>query len=178
MRFFTQPKNSVRAKGGPGRDVPLPRARIGWRDSSRGCKVRGFSLVEVVIALGLFAFAIVPLIGLMGGGLKISEDSIQSANLAEIYRHASARIASSPTNTQIAPMYFTFSGEQATNADSRIYQLTFSNVPSMSDAAGGLLARKVWRLQVMRAANANIVLDEHFLMLNEDPVDAFNALRN
>ncbi len=134
--------------------------------------------MEVVIALGLFAFAIVPLIGLMGGGLKISEDSIQSANLAEIYRHASARIASSSTNTQIEPMYFTFSGEQATNAESRIYQLTFSNVPSMSDAASGLLARKVWRLQVTRAANANIVLDERFLMLNEDPVDAFNALRN
>lgn len=172
MRFFSQLKNPLRAKAIPGRNVPVVRAHLRCRDASCKLQVRGFSLVEVVIALGLFAFAIVPLIGLMGGGLKISEDSIQSANLAEIYRHASARIASTPTATDIDPMYFTFSGEQATNTDSRIYQLSFSNVDSIDDAAGGLLSRKVWRLRVTRAANTSLVLDEHFLILNQDPVDA------
>lgn len=172
LRFFSQSKNPLRMKAMPGRGIPVLRAQAGCLDASRGSKILGFSLVEVVIALGLFAFAIVPLIGLMGGGLKISEDSIQSANLAEIYRHASARIASTPTATDIDPMYFTFSGEQATNADSRIYHLAFSNVSSVNDAASGLVSRKVWRLRVTRAANTNLVLDEHFIMLNQDPVDA------
>ena len=174
LRFLSQLKNVLLAKRGPRQGIPVVPVTALSRAAVWAPGAGGFSLVEVVIALGLFAFAIVPLIGLMGGGLKISEDSIQSSNLAEIYRHASARIASTPTATAIDPMYFTFSGEVATNASSQIYRLTFSNVASadIGDAARGLVSRKLWRLQVTRAANTGVVLDDHFLMSNQDPVDA------
>jgi len=135
---------------------------------------RAFSLIEVVIALGLFAFVIVPLLGLIGQGLKINSDSIQTSNLTEIYRHASTVVESHATSSAISPIYFTYSGEQTTDPAKRIYLLTFSNIPSPaeSDAAPGLLSRKIWNLKVSPADNPNRILDEHFLMLNQDPIDA------
>ncbi len=151
----------------------LGREALGFpvRRSGRRGSSRAFSLIEVVIALGLFAFAIVPLIGLMSQGLIISGDSIQSANLAEIYRHAARQAAETPTASAIDPMYFTYSGEVATNDATRIYRLSFTEANS-SDAATGFRSRKVWKLKVSRADNPDLVLDEHFLMLNQDPFDA------
>lgn len=46
---------------------------------------KGFSLVEIVLALGIFSFAIVAIIGLMGSSLRLTRDSeerIQAANAA------------------------------------------------------------------------------------------------
>ncbi|MEI6493918.1 MAG: hypothetical protein WCO94_15320, partial [Verrucomicrobiota bacterium] len=53
----------------------------------------GFTLVEVAMALGLFAFAIIPIIGMMGTGLCVSKDSIESSTLAQIFRQAEAYAA-------------------------------------------------------------------------------------
>ena len=50
----------------------------------RPAGVRAFSLIEVVLALGICAFALVALFGLLGAGLQTnrdSEDQIQAANL-------------------------------------------------------------------------------------------------
>lgn len=47
----------------------------------------GFSLVEVIVALGIFAFSILTIIGLMGSSLKVTRDNeerIQAANVATI----------------------------------------------------------------------------------------------
>ncbi len=123
--------------------------------------------------MGLFAFAIVPLIGLMGGGLKISEDSIQSSNLSEIYRQAEAQLAKHTNTNAPNAMYFTFSaGQTSEGSADAIYQLSFTtNAPA--GAFQGLLARKVWKLKVARAANTNVIVAEHFISLSQDPVDAF-----
>jgi Tfp pilus assembly protein PilV len=46
-----------------------------------------FSLVEVVVALGIFAFSILTIIGLMGSSLKVTRDNeerIQAANVATV----------------------------------------------------------------------------------------------
>lgn len=48
---------------------------------------KGFSLVEVVVALGIFAFSILTIIGLMGSSLKVTRDNeerIQAANVATV----------------------------------------------------------------------------------------------
>lgn len=60
--------------------------------------LHAFSLVEVVLALGICSFALVALIGLLGTGLqsgKDSEDQIQATNLASLI--ISTR-AAAPTN--------------------------------------------------------------------------------
>ncbi|HSI84089.1 MAG: hypothetical protein ACAI35_16045 [Candidatus Methylacidiphilales bacterium] len=103
---------------------------------------RAFSLVEVVLALGIFAFVLVALAGLLGIGLQTSrdsEDQIQAANLASLL--ISTRTASpthSITNFAIpaaamtnlygdvylgAASYVGFDGK-LTNAPNAAYQIT------------------------------------------------------
>ncbi len=55
--------------------------------SRRTASVAAFSLVEVVVALGIFTFALVAIIGLFVTGLntnKESSDQIQAANFASL----------------------------------------------------------------------------------------------
>ncbi len=179
LKVLAQPADFSRSTRFPFREAsaPLPALRPEPHADTAHCAAMrrrclgGFSLVEVVIALGLFAFAIIPLIGLMGGGLKISEDSIQSSNLSEIYRQAEARaVKYMNSNALPAVMYFNFSGGESSAADA-IYQLSFTtNAPA--GAAQGFLARKTWKFTVERANTTNIV-GERFISLSQDPVDAF-----
>ena len=63
----------------------------------KGC--RAFSLVEVVLALGICVFALVAMLGLLSTGLSVGQDSreqLQAANLATLL--VSER-RNSPTNT-------------------------------------------------------------------------------
>ena len=63
-----------------------------------GSRRAGFSLVEVVLALGICSFGIVALVGLFSAGVqasKESQDQIQAANLASLLV---AVRAASPTN--------------------------------------------------------------------------------
>jgi len=60
---------------------------------------RAFSLVEVVVALGICTFVLFAMVGLLGTGLqsgKDSEDQIQAANMASLL--ISTRVAA-PTNS-------------------------------------------------------------------------------
>ena len=132
-------------------------------------KAGGFSLVEVAMALGLFAFAIIPVIGMMGTGLSVSKDSIESSTLAQIFRQAEAYAA---TNTDNAgTLYFTRYGEQ-TNLSGAIYQMSFSNA-TPTDAAAGLLARRLLQTTVVKAAATNVAIPNgtRFLQLSKDPAD-------
>lgn len=52
-------------------------------------KRSGFSLIEVTIALGIVAFAIVPVIGLVSTGMKSLRDSMDETVRAEIVRKVS-----------------------------------------------------------------------------------------
>ncbi len=124
-----------------------------------------------MLALGLFAFVIVPLLGVLGGGLTIGRDAAQDSNLAQIYRQASAKIAAT-TNTNITEMYFTYSAEE-TNSSAGIYKLTFSNV-TPADAAGGLRARRQWKLEVFSPPGASKSIDSSFVMQSREPADMKN----
>jgi type II secretory pathway pseudopilin PulG len=69
------------------------------RPSAYCPSIRAFTLVEVVLALGISVFALVALVGVLGTGLqsgKDSEDQIQATNLASLI--ISTRTAA-PTNT-------------------------------------------------------------------------------
>lgn len=64
--------------------------------------MRGFSLVEVVLALGICAFVLVALLGLFSTGLRAgreSEEQVQAANLAS--QILATRIAA-PSDTNLA----------------------------------------------------------------------------
>ena len=129
----------------------------------------GFSLVEVAMALGIFAFAIIPIIGMMGTGLSVSKDSIESSMLSQIFRQTEACAATNTNNT--GTLYFSSYGEQ-TNAGSAIYRMTFTNV-TPADAAAGLLARRLLQATVVKVAAQNIAIPNgtRFLQMSKDPVD-------
>ncbi len=55
--------------------------------AQRGQGLRAFSLIEVVVALGICTFVLIALMGLLGTGLQSgrdSEDQIQATNLAAL----------------------------------------------------------------------------------------------
>ena len=122
------------------------------------------------MALGLFAFAIIPVIGMMGTGLCVSKDSIESSTLAQIFRQAEAYAA---TNTDNAgTLYFSSYGEKLTNSSGAIYQMSFSNA-TPTDAAAGLLARRLVQTTVVKSAATNVAIPNgsRFLQLSRDPAD-------
>ncbi|MFM8765100.1 MAG: prepilin-type N-terminal cleavage/methylation domain-containing protein, partial [Spartobacteria bacterium] len=49
-----------------------------------GRSPRGFSLIEVTIALGVFAFAMIPIIGLVSSGMKSLRGSMDDGVRGEI----------------------------------------------------------------------------------------------
>ena len=62
--------------------------------------------------LGIFAFAIIPVIGLMGTGLKVSKESIDASTAANIYRLAEAMLSTNASVTS-TNMYFSKNSEAA-----------------------------------------------------------------
>ena len=56
----------------------------------------GFSLIEVTIALGIFAFAMIPIIGLVSSGMKSLRGSMDDAVRGEIVRKVVAEAGRVP----------------------------------------------------------------------------------
>lgn len=128
-------------------------------------QAKAFTLVEVAMALGIFAFAIIPVIGLMGAGLRVSKESIDASTTANIYRLAEAMLSTNSAVTS-TNMYFSNEGEP-TNAAGAIYQANI-NPMNTADAAQGLLVRKMWQVNVVRAAATNVVFSTRSVQLSRD----------
>jgi uncharacterized protein (TIGR02598 family) len=129
-------------------------------------QAKAFTLVEVAMALGIFAFAIIPVIGLMGTGLKVSKESIDASTTANIYRLAEAMLSTNAAVTS-TNMYFSNEGEGLTNAVGAIYQASV-NPMNTTDAAQGLLVRKMWQVTVVRAAAPDVVFSTRSVQVSRD----------
>ena len=89
----------------------------------------GFSLVEVVIAIGIFAFAVVGIVYLLGSGLSSSRDSAKDSSIAAALRSVDStmRTISSGTlagtvTTSGTSFYFDLFGNMLTSGSaSNIY---------------------------------------------------------
>jgi uncharacterized protein (TIGR02598 family) len=128
-------------------------------------QAKAFTLVEVALALGIFAFAIIPVIGLMGTGLRVSKESIDASTTANIYRLTEAMLSTNVAVTS-TNMYFSNEGEP-TNAAGAIYQANI-NPMNTTDAAQGLLVRKMWQVKVVRAATPDFVFSTRSVQLSRD----------
>ena len=81
---------------------------------------RAFSLVEVVLALGICAFVLVAMLGLFSTGLRTSresEEQVQAANLAS--QILATRMAAPSNDTNLA--HFAIPAQSLTNAYADIY---------------------------------------------------------
>ena len=97
----------------------------------------GFSLIEVVIALGVLSFAIIPIVGLIGTSLQTYRGSIHETVSRQIMTQLAANaqqarlddLVANPTAT----FYFDYEGLPVTSGDpDRIYTATVTNLPDSS----------------------------------------------
>jgi hypothetical protein len=128
----------------------------------RARRAPGFSLVEVVLAIGIFAFAIVAMLGLFGTSMDgvrrlADRDGVVAASgmvSGELKRLPRGELLAVPSGTDPAasgrPMYFAYppealSAEEA-DRDKVIYAWTQA-VPAAADVKG----RTVYRVMLYRA---------------------------
>ncbi|KAH0534008.1 hypothetical protein FGG08_007385 [Glutinoglossum americanum] len=90
---------------------------------------RGFSLVEISIALGVFAFAILGVFGLLGVALDTSTESQRDSSLASVIRTVDSDIRSATDASTLAalsstPRYFDIVGKPLTSTANAAYKIT------------------------------------------------------
>jgi uncharacterized protein (TIGR02598 family) len=111
---------------------------------------KGFSLVEIVLALGVISFALVAIIGLLPIGLASGRASIQETRANLLAQQIFATLRSQPftavdmkslgPNTTVdlstengplgTPLYATYDGQFVGGADYFTIQITFQNAPN------------------------------------------------
>lgn len=77
----------------------------------------GFSLVEVVIAIGIFAFVIVGIVGLFPAALRIRAQSSLDTRATMVAQQMMAAIDSSPSLTNVVIPTGTYTGDPATKTN-------------------------------------------------------------
>lgn len=87
----------------------------------------GFSLVEVVIAIGIFAFVIVGIVGLYPAALRIRAESSLDTRAAMIAQQIMAAVDSSPSLTNVVIPTGTYTGNPATKTNN-LLSTTFPTV--------------------------------------------------
>lgn len=96
--------------------------------------VRGFSLVEVVIAIGVIAFAFIPMMGMLPAGLDLSRQAIDATVEAQIAQQLTAEVQQTDfsrlgelASTSVAnPYYFDDQGSKVSDPANAIYQAVFA----------------------------------------------------
>lgn len=102
--------------------MPMPAISRLFRTARR----RGFSLVEVTIALGLVAYALLALLGLFVVGLSSSRESSVETALSQIALHvASTYSGSAPAQ----PLNYTYDGVAVTGTSSH-FLVNVQSTPS------------------------------------------------
>lgn len=85
---------------------------------------KAFSLVEIVMALGIFAFAIIGVVFLLGTGLTASRETQLDSALSSALTTAAALLRSGPAPLVPTTYYFDLQGSRVTNTGSAHYALT------------------------------------------------------
>jgi uncharacterized protein (TIGR02598 family) len=111
---------------------------------------RGFSLIEVTIALGIVSFSLLAIIGLVGRGLTSVRESTNEAAIASIIQHVRAELTQPDFSAQVDSLGFNLefnkSGGLLDNAsgsssleDEPFYRVTFqTSTPTIPGGAASI----------------------------------------
>jgi len=92
----------------------------------------GFSLIEVVISLGIFVFAMVPIIGVTSSGMKNLRDSMDDTVRADIVRKVAGEAMRSPyASLNLNPSYYTDEGVETTSPGIFVATKTITDPPGL-----------------------------------------------
>jgi hypothetical protein len=123
------------------------------------------------MAIGVFTFAIVPIIGLLNVGLNVSKDSVDTFAISQIVRQAESQTILSGTSSLNGTFYFLNTGEADASSGhvNAVYQATLTGTTT-TDAAQGLIARSVVKIEIFRA-NTTTSICKRALQISKDPED-------
>ena len=98
-------------------------------NSLRSLPKRAFSLIEVVIALGLVSFVLVALLGLFSAGFNSSRDSGTDTTLVQITEQvfAASVKTNAPAFGEVRDYQFNFRGWPSTNLSDNYYHVRLSS---------------------------------------------------
>lgn len=126
-------------------------AFVVWRASGSP----GFSLVEVIVALGIIAFALSILLALMPVGLRSATDAVQETLAANLSEKIFAEMRASPQLRQPGTRYYDSAGRE-TDRQAAAMQLTVSRsvTAPASTAAPILTLRFQWPVALAGGSGA------------------------
>jgi uncharacterized protein (TIGR02598 family) len=129
---------------------------------------KGFSLVEVVMALGIFTMAIVPVIGLLGSGMQISQASIEQSALSAILQQVRTTVAAGSAG----PLFFDRAGDVAETEAGSYFKVELSTAQAQ-DATAGLAAKNLVTVTVRRSDLPSTAepITTSFVLGSKDPVE-------
>jgi uncharacterized protein (TIGR02598 family) len=156
-------------------------------------EAKGFSLVEVTLALGVIVFALVALIGMVGVGLSTSKDSVAdtrtSAIASRVFEKAGAELAtsasfaspSSPWQGNFRDYWFDDQGTETSVAAAKAYRARVTLVaPLGANQPTGVSANSLKALTIEVAwpvvngaliTNTNSVQKRSFSLLLRNPAN-------
>jgi uncharacterized protein (TIGR02598 family) len=102
---------------------------------------RGFTLVEVLLALGIVSFAFMALCGMLPVGLKTYRDAMDATCRANIVRVVTSELSQSPytnidTTLMSSTRYFSDQGLEVASADDARFRVKYVNVLSGTSLFG------------------------------------------
>ncbi len=97
---------------------------------SRRPLARAFTLVEIVLAVGIFAFAIIGVVFLLGTGLKISAEVQRDSALSSALMTAASLLRTSTPPPNV--LFFDQTGSLTPSTTNAHYQFAMTNASSPS----------------------------------------------
>jgi Tfp pilus assembly protein PilV len=117
---------------------------LGLGGRARCVPADGFTLVEIVMAIGLFTFALLGVVFMLGNGLRSSSDTQRDSALASVVSSSVSLVRAQPTNATLATNYFSLQGAMLPNASNAAYQVVLKSVGS----GGGPTTLDLWTATV------------------------------
>jgi type II secretory pathway pseudopilin PulG len=87
-----------------------------------------FTLVEIVIAIGIFTFALLGIVFLLGNALRSSSETQRDSALASVVSSTAAFVRSQPATVLSATNYFSVEGAILTNSNGAAYRVDQKSV--------------------------------------------------
>jgi len=135
---------------------------------------RGFSLMEVLLALGIVAFAFIPVVGLLPVGLDASRQAIDATIEAQIVQQLSNDVLqtdfSNLDELALAPLAYYDNQGKKTTSDKAYYTAGFAVVKNTDLPAGTSAVVNTERL----ATVAICIVTDRAVKINRQPDPALN----
>ncbi len=133
----------------------------------------GFSLVELSLAIGIIAFALIPIMALIPLGLNAASEAIEQTSIAQIVRQIRGDLEKLDFETLpgyiAAEQRFTREGEPASSDDEAVYRVTLTAASGSYPGASANIEQQLQRVivQVRHTKHAAVLYRTSISVINQ-----------